>query len=78
MRHKHCLTWNIGRKLTTEENEKLTWQDMKYGEKHRKTCKKRNTHCRTQNMERKSENMKYEKYTLQDLDCGEKPGKRGK
>ena len=25
MRHKHCMTWNMARKLTNEENEKLTW-----------------------------------------------------
>ena len=30
----HCRTWNMARKMTNQENEKLTWQDMKYGEKH--------------------------------------------
>ena len=34
MKHKHYMTWNMGRKLTNEKNEKLTCQDMKYGEKH--------------------------------------------
>ena len=34
MRNSHCRTWNMERKPKNEENEKLTWQDMKYGEKH--------------------------------------------
>ena len=34
MSHTHCRTWNMVRNLTNMENEKLTWQDMKYGEKH--------------------------------------------
>ena len=59
MRHKHCLTWNMGRKLTNEENEKLwrqilknvrkekhTLQELEYGEKQRKKCKMKNTHSR--------------------------------
>ena len=37
------------------KNEKLTWQDMKYGEKNRKPCKMRNKHCRTWNVGRNSE-----------------------
>ena len=37
------------------KNEKLTRQDMKYGEKHRKPCKMRNTHGKTWNMKRNSE-----------------------
>ena len=38
MRNSHCSNWNMARKITNEENERLTWQDMKYGEK--KTEKK--------------------------------------
>ena len=45
----------MARKLTKEENEKLTWKDMKYGEKHFKKCKMGITHCRTWNMARNSE-----------------------
>ena len=37
MRHKHGSTWNMARKLTNEENDRLTWKDVDYGEKHRKT-----------------------------------------
>ena len=33
MRNSHCSNWNMARKITNEENERLTWQDMKYGEK---------------------------------------------
>ena len=25
MRHTHCRTWNMAKKLTNEENEKLKW-----------------------------------------------------
>ena len=28
-----CRNWNMVRKLIKEENEKLKWQDMKYGKK---------------------------------------------
>jgi hypothetical protein len=28
MRNKHCMTWNMARKLKNEENEKLTWEDQ--------------------------------------------------
>ena len=34
MKNSHCRTWNMARKVTKEENEKHTWQDMKYGEKY--------------------------------------------
>jgi hypothetical protein len=27
-------TWIIARKLTKEENEKVTWKDLEYGEKY--------------------------------------------
>ena len=33
MRNAHSRTWNMVRKLTNYENEKLTLQDMEYGEK---------------------------------------------
>ena len=47
MRDAHCRTWNMVRKLTNKENEKLTWQDLVYSNKHRKTWKMRNVHFRT-------------------------------
>jgi hypothetical protein len=31
MRHRYCQTWNMMRKMTNEENEKLTQQDLEYG-----------------------------------------------
>ena len=34
MRNAHYRTKSVARKMAKEENEKLTWQDMKYGEKH--------------------------------------------
>ena len=34
MRHTHCRTWNMVKKMTNREKEKLTQQDMQYGEKH--------------------------------------------
>ena len=33
MRKAPRRTWYMVRKVTNEENEKLIWQDMKYGEK---------------------------------------------
>jgi hypothetical protein len=30
MRNAHCRTWNMARKLTNKEKEKLTWQDLVY------------------------------------------------
>ena len=33
MKHKHCLTWNIVRKLKNVENETQTLKDLEYGEK---------------------------------------------
>ena len=33
IRHKHCMTWNISRKLTKKKNQKLPWYDVEYGEK---------------------------------------------
>ena len=58
----------MARILKTEENEKLTWQDMKYGEKHWKTGKKKHKLQDVEYSEKKLKNVKYEKYTLQDLD----------
>ena len=34
MKIAHCRTWNMARKLTKNENQKLTWQDLEYGKKH--------------------------------------------
>ena len=31
-RNAHCKTWNMARKLIYKENEKLTLQDLEYGE----------------------------------------------
>ena len=39
MRNSHCSNWNRARKMKNEENEKLTWQDMKYGKKTEKRGK---------------------------------------
>ena len=33
MKIAHCRNKNMARKQTSEENEKLTWQDRKCGEK---------------------------------------------
>ena len=56
MRKVHSRTRNNrARKLKNVEREKLTLYHMKYGEKHRKLCKMRNTHCRTWNMARNSQ-----------------------
>ena len=63
MRHTHCRTWNMARKRTNEENEKLKWYDLEYGEKNRKMCKMRNKHYRACNMARKLKNVENEKLT---------------
>jgi hypothetical protein len=44
----------MSRKLTNEENKKIK-VELKYGEKHGKTYKMKNTHCRTWKMARNSE-----------------------
>ena len=75
----------MARKLTNEENEKLTWQDMKYGKKNEKTCEMKNTYGRTWSMVRNSEKLNMRntqetlnmRNTLQDMDCGKKTEKRG-
>ena len=46
----------MARKLKNMENEKHAMQDLKFGWKHRKTGKMRNTHFRTWNMARNTEN----------------------
>ena len=33
------MIWNTAKELTNDENEKLAWQDLDYGEKHGKKCK---------------------------------------
>jgi hypothetical protein len=55
MRDAHCRTWNMVRKLTNKENEKLTWQDLVYSNKHRKTWKMRISLDRNWNMSRNIE-----------------------
>ena len=52
MRNAHCRAWNMVRKLKDMEKEKLTVQDLEYGEKTEKTWKMRNAHNRTGNMAR--------------------------
>ena len=39
MRNTHCRILKMARKMTNEENEKSTWQDLKYGERHCKMWK---------------------------------------
>ena len=34
MRHKHSMTWNVGRKLNNVENETRKMYILEYGEKH--------------------------------------------
>ena len=34
MRNAHSRDWSMARKIKIMENEKQTWQDMNYGEKH--------------------------------------------
>jgi hypothetical protein len=53
----------MARKRTNEENEKLKWYDLEYGEKHRKMCKMRNKHYRACNMARNLKNVENEKLT---------------
>ena len=62
----------MARKLTNEENEKLTWQDLEYGQKKKEMYKMRHTHCKTCNMARKLTKEKNENLTWQDLEYGEK------
>ena len=40
MRNSHCNPCNMARKVTSEENDKLTLQHMKYSEKHWYMCKR--------------------------------------
>ena len=64
MRHKRCRTWNMARKLKNVENETQTLFDLKYGEKHSKTCKMKNAQFRTWRMARKLKIFEDEKHTL--------------
>ena len=64
MRHKHCFTWNIARKLKNVENETQKRFELKYGEKHLKTWTMRNEHCRAWIMARKLQIMENEKHTV--------------
>ena len=72
MRQKHCLTWNMGRKLKNVENETQTLFGLEYGEKHSKTWKKGKAHCRTWTIARKLKIMENEKHKLLDMKYGEK------
>ena len=45
------------------ENEKLTWYDMKYGEKHWKLCKMRNTHLEPGIWHETVKKLRNDKYT---------------
>ena len=57
----------MARKLKITENEKYTFQVVKYGEKNEKGGKFRNVHCRTCIMARKLKIMEKEKHPLDDL-----------
>ena len=59
------------------ENKTQKLFNIKYGVKHSKTWKMRNTGYSTRNMARKLKNEE-NKHTLQNLECGEKTEKRGK
>ena len=64
MRKVHSRTSNNrARKLKNMENEKLTWYDMKYGEKHRKLCKMRNTHLEPGIWHETVKKLRNDKYT---------------
>ena len=39
MINAHCRNWNIGRKLSKKENEKLTFSDLENCQKQKKTSK---------------------------------------
>ena len=39
MRNSHGRTWNMSRKLTNEENEKITWYDLEHCKKNEKAEK---------------------------------------
>ena len=58
--------------MTKEENGKLTWQDMKYGEKTRKTWKIRHKQCRTWSEARNNEKVGKGKIHTVHLEYGEK------
>ena len=63
MRHTHCRTWNMARKLKNVENEtqpqfKINWEETF------KNKKMRNVHCKTWSMARKMKIVENEKHTL--------------
>ena len=58
MRHTHCRTRNMAKKLTNVENETQTQFYLDNGEEHSKKWKMRNTHCRTWNMGKKLKKKK--------------------
>ena len=65
-------------KLTNQEIEKISWEDLECGEKQQNSWKMRNAYCRTWNLERKQINVENETQTLHDLEYGEETEKRGK
>jgi hypothetical protein len=72
MRNAHCSTLIIAGKLKNVVKETKTLYNLKYGEKHSKTCKMKNAHCRTWSMARKRKIMENEKHTVYDLEYGVK------
>ena len=78
MRHTHCRTWIMGRKLKNIKNESKTLQYREYRVKTDKRGK-RETHMLTPGILQETlKNVQNEKHTLQDLEYGEKTEKRGK
>ena len=71
MRQKHCLTWNMARKLKNVENETQTLFKINWWNTF-KNKKMRNVHCKSWSMAKKMNIVENEKHTLQDLECGKK------
>ena len=68
----------MARKLKITENEKYTFQDVKYGVKIVEGGKFRNVQCRTWNMARKLKILENEKHPFDDLKNNEITEKRQK
>ena len=62
----------MARKLKNVENQKLTQQDLEYGEKNWKKWKMRKAHCKSGICQETLKNEENEKDKLQDLDYGKK------
>ena len=66
------MSWNMARKLTIKEKEKLTLQDLEYGKKTDKRGKWE-THMVGHEISRKTMKiMQNDEHTLQDQEYGEK------